>query len=86
MANTTITTLVKINPDTLSELAQRLKSQAMDFAYPGEVVMVPLNDRITLLYEPASEFCKPLTRVGYSATYNAQEVDNYAELVRQMPM
>lgn len=84
MANTTITTLVKINPDTLSELAQRLKSQAMDYAYPGEVVMVPLNDRITLLYEPASEFCKPLTRVGYS--YSAQEVDNYAELVRQMPM
>lgn len=65
MTNTNITKLVRVKPDDLIELAQRLKSQAMDYAYPGEVVMVPLTGEITLLYEPEQEFCKPLTRVGY---------------------
>jgi len=60
-----VTKLVRIKPDALIELAQRMKSQAMDYAYPGEVVMVPLTGEITLLYEPEQEFCKPLTRLGY---------------------
>lgn len=68
MTNTTITTLVRVHPDTLADLAHRLRSQAMDFAYPGEVVMVPLTHEITLMYEPEETFCKPLTRVGYQAT------------------
>jgi len=67
----TVTKLVKIKPDDLIELAQRLKSQAMDYAYPGEVVMVPLTGEITLLYEPESEFCKPLTRLGFIGGINA---------------
>ena len=62
-----VTKLVKTNPDALIEIAQRMKSQAMDYAYPGEVVMIPLTAEITLLYEPEHEFCKPLTRVGYVA-------------------
>ena len=60
-----ITKLVPIKPDDLIELAQRLKTQAMDHAYPGEVVMVPLTEEITLLYTPEREFCKPLTRLGF---------------------
>lgn len=67
----TVTKLVKVKPDDLIELAQRLKSQAMDYAYPGEVVMVPLTGEITLLYEPEQEFCKPLTRLGYIGGLNA---------------
>jgi hypothetical protein len=63
-----VTKLVKVKPDDLVELAQRMKSQAMDYAYPGEVVMVPLTAEITLLYEPESEFCKPLTRIGFART------------------
>jgi len=64
---THVTKLVKVKPDDLIKMAQALKSQAMDFAYPGEVVMLPLTGEITLLYEPEEEFCKPLTRLGYSA-------------------
>jgi hypothetical protein len=44
----------------------------MDYAYPGEVVMVPLTAEITLLYEPESEFCKPLTRIGFARTPNVE--------------
>jgi len=65
-----VTTLVKVHPDTLFDLAHRLKSQAMDFAYPGEVVMIPLTGEITLLYEPEAEYCKPLTRVGFQPMLN----------------
>lgn len=61
-----VTTLVRITPDALVDIAQRMKSQAMDYAYPGEVVLVPLTQEITLLYEPAQEFCKPLTRLGFT--------------------
>lgn len=60
-----VTKLVTVKPEDLIELAQRLKSQAMDYAYPGEVVMVPLTAEITLLYKPEQEFCKPLTRLGF---------------------
>lgn len=66
--STQVTTLVKITPEALVDLAQRMKSQAMDYAYPGEVVLVPLTPEITLLYEPSQEFCKPLTRVGYQSS------------------
>lgn len=65
--STVVTKIVKVTPDQLIEIAQRLKSQAMDSAYPGEVVMTPLNDDITLVYQPESEFCKPLTRIGITS-------------------
>lgn len=64
MSQPIVTKIVKITPDELLDIAQRMKSHAMDSAYPGEVVMMPLTGDITLLYEPENEFCKPLTRVG----------------------
>ena len=59
-----VTRVVRVNPDQLIELAHRLKSQAMDFAYPGQVVLAPLTDEITLFYEPEAEFLKPVHRIG----------------------
>lgn len=71
----TITKLVKVSPDELADLAMRLKSQAMDYAYPGEVVMIPLTGEITLLYEPTGTYCKPLTRVGFEVKLPQEQVD-----------
>jgi hypothetical protein len=61
---TKITRIIKTSPEYLMDLAQQLKSQAMDYAYPGEVVLVDFTDEVTLCYEPSKEFVKPLQRVG----------------------
>ena len=71
---TKITRLIKIEPDTLLEIAQRFKSQAMDFCYPGQAILTPLNEEITLMYEPSEEYIKPVYRRG-TVAISAQVLD-----------
>jgi len=63
----TVHTLVAVDPDRLIELGHKLKAHAMDFAQYGETLTVSLTDRITLVYEPGLEYCKPEHRLGAPA-------------------
>jgi len=63
----TVHTLIAIDPDRLIEIGHKLKAHAMDFAQYGETLTVPLTDRITLVYEPSLEYCKPEHKIGSPA-------------------
>ena len=54
-----VNTLVHVDPDKLIELGHKLKQHAMDFALQGESLTVALTDKILLIYEPGTEYCKP---------------------------
>lgn len=62
-----VTRFIEVDPDKLIELGHRIKSIAMDHAYPGQTVLALFTDEITFIYNPAKEFCKPLHRVGDQA-------------------
>jgi hypothetical protein len=61
---TQVQRLIEVDPDKLIEIGHRLKAAAMDKAYPGESVMVPFTQGITLLYHPEREYVKPLHTTG----------------------
>lgn len=62
----TVAHLVECHPDQLIELGHRMKQSAMDTALPGDSVLLPLTDKITLVYHPEKEFTKPVHRSGPS--------------------
>jgi hypothetical protein len=58
----TVQRLIKVDPDKLIELGHKIKALAMDEASIGTSILVPFTDgihRITFVYTPEKEFCKP---------------------------
>lgn len=54
--------LIQVDPDKLIELGHRIKALAMDEAMIGTSILVPFTDgscKITFVYTPEKEFCKP---------------------------
>lgn len=58
--------LIEVEPDTLIEMGQRMKQQAMDNAYPGQSVLIELTKDIVLVFKPEFEFLKPKPLMGAS--------------------
>lgn len=56
--------LIQCSPDQLIDLGHRMKQAAMDTALPGDSVLLPLTEKITLVYHPEKEFTKPVHRTG----------------------
>jgi hypothetical protein len=56
--------LIEIDPDRLIELGHRIKAAAMDSAFPGDTIIMPFTDALSLVYHPDKEFCKPNHKLG----------------------
>jgi len=50
------TKLVRVTPDQLRALANRLEIQARENSLPGDVVLVDFTRTITLIYDPELRF------------------------------
>ena len=72
----TVTRIVSIDPDLLIDVIHRMKQAAFDECYPGESILMPLTDEITLSYSPAKEFCKPLHTSGSNARIGSEFLDS----------
>ena len=52
--------LIQVDPDKLIELGHKIKELSMNQALPGDSILVSFTDKITFVYKPEKEFCKPV--------------------------
>lgn len=64
---------IEVEPSQLIEIGQRLRSAAMDRAYPGQSVIIPFTPDLAFIYNPEREFCKPVHRVGDAQAFLKNE-------------
>jgi len=78
-AGTTVSRMIRVDPDELASIAQRLKIAAYDRAFPGESVSVQFAPGLTFVYTPPVEQTKSVQKTlagGFIG--NNQEALTYA--------
>jgi hypothetical protein len=61
-AGTTVSRIIRVDPDELASIAQRMKIAAYDRAFPGESVSIQFAPGLTFVYTPPVEQTKSVQK------------------------